>query len=404
MNNSTYFRFSEELSSGSSGQQHSTMTEPDFTNFDDMSSYDVKEENEDHEMEGEEPEFYYEADDEQGCKVEDSFDVQDQANDDRLQKCYTLEDFTPTVRDPRCTIDSNELAYLWPVYVSNFRSTDRGNQVEAAKAYFASKGLYVRWCCRPDEGKFSDFQRTVGIYDMLVYFISERDANRAIEQCHRDVHREYTLNVFPGRVAAYFDPARSVKVWKEGEDIVYSEQFYENNVTMINPKPQISCTVKFDILYGAIEFASREDMTRAMNIQHKFRWARMSEPLQKQRFLERDLTREIRCQLAWYPNALRFNPNDKYVQMLMNGIRPSGYVKKPKPKPGSGKPTEIKGYRKQKQYILKALTEGRTPLCHYKDALSRQVFYSMVRTLKKRLTNAMKKNQDLGERFAKLYS
>nr|XP_019529632.2 uncharacterized protein LOC109401509 [Aedes albopictus] len=401
MNNQTYSRFAEDLSGGSSGQQqHSTMTEPDFTQFEPPTGI-VKRERE--EGDGYESDSYY---DEQGRKVPDTFqDYENSFQSDydysedgnytgeycfeesrrRRGRNYTLDDMTPTVRDPLCSSDS-DVAYLWPVYVSNFRCVERVKLLKSIRTYFYSKGLHVRWHYRPEGGEFNDLQVTIGIYDILVYFVSQYDASLAVKRCHRDVYRGYTMNVFPGRVPLYFDQKRSVLVWKKNRGVAYSEQFFERNLAKVEPKPKISCTVKFDIVRGAIEFATREDMSRAMAGTKRFKWTPAPDTFQKQRFLEKDLLPEIERHLASNPNALRLDLNDKFAQKLCKDIR----------RPREHRPfrnAKWERFGKQKQYILQMLQQGRKPVCPYSDARRKDVFYSMVRKVKKRVAKAAKKEQ-----------
>lgn len=399
MSNPSYLRFSEDLSSGLSGQ-HSTMTEPDFTKMELPGMWNHQEQTE--QGDGYESEEYY---DEQGRKVQQTFyddgnsSLFDEQSDDdmdggdffeetghRRGRNYSREDMTPTVRDPLCG-SKTDLAYLWPVYVSNFRCAESGKLLNSVKSYFVSKGLHARWHYRPVGGPFNDLQQTIGIYDMLVYFVSKYDACLALERCHRDVFRGYTLNVFPGRVPIYFDPDRSVRVWKKSRGVAYSEQFFEKIVQKVVPMPVISCTVKFDIMKGIMEFGSREDMTRAMATPKRFNWEPVSEPFQKQRFLENDLLREMELQLAPNPYALRLDLNDKYAQKLCKDIRPR------KPKKRYYRHDKWERYGKQKRYILKMLSQGRKPKCYFSDDRRRDVFFYIVRRMKKRLASAAKKNK-----------
>lgn len=232
---------------------------------------------------------------------------------------YTMDDMNPTERDQHCASNTN-LACFWPVYVGNFKAAFPDKLGDTAKLYFASRGFHVRWCFHKTDAYYEEFQRKAGIYDMLVYFVSERDAKLAIEQCHRDSFRGYTLNVFPGRHPVYFDPNRSVHAQKMKSGRIFSEHFFEKHVKRFNVV--VDCVVKFDMLNGALEFAKQKDVIVAQKKERMWTYLPVTGKMQKQRFLEQDLIQEIEQFLMRYPDTLETNLTDKYMNMLLQGRRP----------------------------------------------------------------------------------
>lgn len=405
MNNSTYSHFSEELSSRASvEQQHSTMYEPDFTNFQ-LSEMGIKQEPaDDDESEHNKTDVYY---DEDGRRVQDTNYGNGNSHQVPAEKRnnlpaprgsnprkglpvhpgYKWEDMNPIVRDPLCSTDS-DLAYFWPVYVSNFRCANRNDELDSVREYFASKGLHVRWWFRQKGRYFYEFQRVSGIYDMLVYFVSEYDTYLAIRMCHRDSYNGYTLNVFPGRVPVYFEPLRSVEIMKKAKDMVYSEQFYENHVKSVVPQATITSVVKFDTKRGAMEFKRRSDMTSAVEKVNQFRCKPIRVQQQKQRFLEDDLLGEIELQLASNANVLQPNPNDRYLRMLLKGNRPCLKIV---PQPSSTviprkkqpmDPMLRQWLKRQERRIVKSLVQGSEPICN--NNRNKKRFKRLVRKVQNR--------------------
>ncbi|XP_065088545.1 uncharacterized protein LOC135710016 [Ochlerotatus camptorhynchus] len=226
---------------------------------------------------------------------------------------YTMDDMTPIIRDPRCN-SNTDLACFWPVYVGNFKDT-------SVSQYFASRGLYVRWWYHRKDEYYREFQCKAQIFDMLVYFVSERDAKLAIERCHRDTHRGYTLNVFPGREPVYFKEDRSVYAEKMKSGRIFSEQFFEKHAKFIC-KVKVNCVVKFDMKHGALEFERPEDVLKAQKKERMWKYAPITWKLQKQRFLENDVLNQIEAFLVENPDTLKVKRNDKYMKLLLNGFRP----------------------------------------------------------------------------------
>lgn len=253
------------------------------------------------------------------------------------EKQYTMEDMTPTVRDPLCQ-SSTMLACFWPVYVDNFKD----HQISL---YFASHGLHVRWWFRREDEYFKVFQNKAMLYDMLVYFVSERDAKLAVERCHRDTHKGYTLNVFPGREPVYFREDRSVYAKNMKSGRIYSEHFFEKHVKF-TCKVQVNCVVKFDMKYGALEFKSPGFVPQAQRRERMWTYLPVQGKLQKQRYLEQDVLPQIEKFLAENPTTLDIRKTDQYMKKLLSGDRP--YIDKDKKyrvvpyRRGPGKKTQMR--------------------------------------------------------------
>lgn len=226
---------------------------------------------------------------------------------------YTMDDMTPIVRDRLCP-STSELAYFWPVYVGNFKD-------DAVARYFATHGLHVRWFFRRRDPYYTAFQRKAGLYDMLVYFVSERDAELAIERCHRDTHKGYTLNVFPGRLPVYFAQDRSVYAERIKNGHVWSEQFFEKQVRNIC-KVKVSCVVKFNLQQGALEFERPGEVAKAQRKGGMWNFQPVRGYLRKQRFVEQDVLEEIEAILDHNPDTLRVKENDRIMSMLLRGFGP----------------------------------------------------------------------------------
>lgn len=298
---------------------------------------------------------------------------------------YQKAEMSPTRRDPRCP-SGTELAYFWPVYVGNFRCQNRQDEFDSVKKYFAWKGLHVRWWYRKvDDAYYSDFQTKAGLYDMLVYFVSEEDANFAIRNCHRSMFMGYPLNVFPGRQPIYFDPKRSLQAQKMKSGRVYSELFFEKHVKFLQGV-DVTCAVKFDIKSGAMEFASREGMIKARKGERLWNFEPVPHRLRKQRFLEQDLLAQIEAHLLLHPEALQLDPNDKYAKMLLQNKRPHldpnpQYPPVPLRNGPTKRVQKTRLERKTKEEarrISRAVAEGRTPKCYGKTVEAKKRFSKIL--------------------------
>lgn len=308
---------------------------------------------------------------------------------------YTKEDMSPTVRDPRCKSDTL-LACLWPVYVGNFRCENRSDEFDSVREYFAWKGLHVRLWFRNIDEYHRDFQSKAGIYDMLVYFVSERDADYAIRKCHREIYKGYPLNVFPGREPVYFDPSRSLQATRMKSGRIYSELFFEKHVKFIQ-KVTVTCAVKFDTRSGAMEFASTADKAKAQFGERLFKFKPVPHRLRKQRFLEQDILDQIEAYLAYHPNALQMDPNDKYANMLLRNERPNVDPKPKQPvlplRRGPTKQMQQKRLQqkisRERRRIAKAMAEGRKPRCFDRNKPAKQRFKKMVQKMKQGFQNGV---------------
>lgn len=106
-----------------------------------------------------------------------------------LSRAYTQGDLTPVLKDTACNPEWPLAAY-WPVYVANFRATSSAEQTvfKEVSHFFAYNGLLTRMILL---GKhyggeaFQKYQEDSMLFDMLVYFVSKEDADRAIATCHQ---------------------------------------------------------------------------------------------------------------------------------------------------------------------------------------------------------------------------
>lgn len=228
---------------------------------------------------------------------------------------YSMADLNPTVRDPLCKSNIAKLACLWPVYVGNFKDTQ-------VSLYFASRELHVRYWFRREDEYFRDFQLKAKLYDMLVYFVSERDAKLAVKLCHRATYKGYTLNVFPGREPVYFEADRTLCVRNMKSGRKFSEQFFEQRVRKLS-RGEVKCVVKFDTATGAVEFERPEQAAQARRTDNLWTYEPVRGQLQKQRFLEQDVLPQIEKNVAERPNALNVSKKDDNWRKLLSGVRPN---------------------------------------------------------------------------------
>lgn len=249
---------------------------------------------------------------------------------------YTANDLTAVETDDRCP-PNWPLAHLWPVYVGNFRCAALSQFKNAIRQYFASKGLLVRWFFQLDDEYFYNFQTKANLYDALVYFGSKQDAVQALE-CDHSIHNGYTLNVFPGREPVYFPSDRSAMFRKMKSGYVYSEEFFAR--ALMARHGGVRCVVKYDIKNGAAEFYSVAQTQKVFATERQFEPTAVgNQTLQKQRFVENDISAEILKVLAEYPDALQMNENDPIFKKLKSGNLPEP-LRCPGPPPrrhGSGR-------------------------------------------------------------------
>ncbi|XP_058450234.1 uncharacterized protein LOC131429846 [Malaya genurostris] len=245
---------------------------------------------------------------------------------DRLApRTYVDKDFQPTIRDPRCKADW-PLATFWPVYVGNFRLHGKlGKDYNCAHAihkYFALKGIPSFVVFRLKNNFFKEYQQLVGLYDMLVYFCCEKDANRAIQWCHRDLYFGYRLNVYSGRTPVYFN---NYKSWRfehiKTEDKMETEATLEDYFQRFGDVLAVS---KQDLDGVFVQFRTkirfRDDQSTFEN--DRFKGASVEERVQRQRFVEQDVEAEILKEIAEVPQFIRSRPRRSVMVSLMHGVIP----------------------------------------------------------------------------------
>lgn len=229
----------------------------------------------------------------------------------------------PVQKDPSCKPDWILAAY-WPVYVGNFKMEvwEEETWYDQVANYFAYYGLLTRMVVfhrhRPLE-QFRIYQNNCHILDMLVYFTSKEDAERAIATCHGDNYYGYKINVLPGRTPVYFDNPRSVRFieianhypveWRM--EVAFSEQ---EPVDFIGRYPEN------DVI---VEFASIEAMLAAIASQIKWKPTTMEALTMKQRFLEGDAVMDIEWAAQSNPAFMDQKPQPDVLQRLFEGARPN---------------------------------------------------------------------------------
>lgn len=236
---------------------------------------------------------------------------------------YDESDLKPVAVDGRCAADW-PLAHLWPVYVGNFRCADCTQCWNAIRHFFGSKGLLVHWFFQLNDDYYFQFQKKANLYDGLVYFGSEQDAQLAL-QCDHSIHNGYTLNVFPGRDPVYFPPDRSAMFREMRTGYVYSEEFFTR--ALVARHGAVRCVVKFDIKNGAAEFYSVAQAQKVFATERQFKPTPVGYlALQKQRYVESNLLQQIRNALRTNPSALPLTPADSIYRNLNQGNLPKALV------------------------------------------------------------------------------
>lgn len=293
---------------------------------------------------------------------------------------YDERELMPGAVDGRCQ-PGWPLAHLWPVYVGNFRCADYTQCRNAIRYYFGSKGLLVHWFFQLNDDYYFQFQKKANLYDGLVYFGSEQDAQLAL-QCDHTLHNGYTLNVFPGRDPVYFPPDRSAMFRDIRCGYVYSEEFFTR--ALVARHGAVRCVVKFDIKNAAAEFYS---VTQAQNLFAKERQFKPTpvayQALQKQRYVEANLLEQIHNSLRTNPSALPLTPGDSIFRSLNRGVLPqalicTGPARGPAVRGGGPRTNDVRPVRngpskrsmrtklnnklqKMRRQIERAIAEGKQP-------------------------------------------
>ncbi|XP_055640884.1 uncharacterized protein LOC129778171 isoform X2 [Toxorhynchites rutilus septentrionalis] len=240
-------------------------------------------------------------------------------------RTYSDKDFSPTTLDPRCKPDW-PLAAFWPVYVGNFRLYRRHdgdyNCTHAVHKYFASKGIPAFMVFRRKDTFFEEYQKRVGFYDMLVYFCCEKDANRAVQWCHRDRYYGHHLNVCNGRTPDFFPKRKS---WRFEhmivEDKLESETSLEHYLRQYDGVKYVS---KQDLDGVFVQFyrVSRHGFSDAFLDDERFLAIPIDDTVRKQRFIEQDVEDELRKKIAENEKFMRLRPKRHMLESLKHGVIP----------------------------------------------------------------------------------
>ncbi|XP_039446813.1 uncharacterized protein LOC120426161 [Culex pipiens pallens] len=255
-------------------------------------------------------------------------------------RSYSAADLLPTALDSSCE-PSWPLANLWPVYVENFRLNTlnvalRNDQIHN---YFAAKGLLATRIFIHDLPKqpfFVWYQKKAMVLDMLVYFTSQDDADKAIQLCHRDSYYGHYLNVFPGRRPVFHDAERSgqteitfqpqMKIAEHPRLI--SSTYFEENILEALPQ-DISCITRPEKRFVIFEYVQRDRLEATLprlaeEIHRKARF--LTKPRRKQRYLESEMRDHILEQLLGDPLFITAQPKPELLEALLAGGVPAALL------------------------------------------------------------------------------
>lgn len=238
-----------------------------------------------------------------------------------LPRKYSADDLYPTEKDPNC--DSEwQLSPFWPVFVGNFRVEEWKKEAWPTQVsnYFGYKGLLTRMIFFPrnEPGVFADYQKNSLLTDMLVYFTSKEDSERAIATCHQDSYYGFKLNVLPGRIPLYYDNSRSIVFTRVGSEL---PQEY-NIVRVLSKFGSIDFAARFPEEDVLVEFDSTDGMLSALQSQMKWTPKRMTKDTMKQRFVEATVIEEIESEMQLNATFIDMRPNESVLQRLYEGKCP----------------------------------------------------------------------------------
>lgn len=242
----------------------------------------------------------------------------------KAPRTYREKDFRPTEKDPRCKEDW-PLAAFWPVYVSNFRLFHRfdsdTNCLHAVHKYFAAKGLPSFMVFRWKDNFFNEYQKRVGLYDFLVYFCTEKDANRAIQWCNRESYYGHKLNVYNGRTPDLFAKQKSWRLKHlKAEDKLETESNLEQYLRRYGEVRSVS---KQDLDGVFVEFEKTfEDFESLFAEDRRIEATLVEGPVSRQRFVERDVEDEIQKALEAKPKLIKTRPRNFLLKSLKHGVIP----------------------------------------------------------------------------------
>lgn len=239
-----------------------------------------------------------------------------------LSRAYTQGDLTPVLKDTACNPEWPLAAY-WPVYVANFRATSSAEQTvfKEVSHFFAYNGLLTRMILL---GKhyggeaFQKYQEDSMLFDMLVYFVSKEDADRAIATCHQVSYYGYKLTVLPGRIPIYYDEKRSVRIVDVAAPYPQERQIEED----LSKHVPVQFIGRYSNCSVGVEFLSAADMLTAIEGQRRWAPHRMPCDTMKQRFIEGQVTKIIKYTIMATPSFLDMKPGAVVLRWLLEGYRP----------------------------------------------------------------------------------
>ncbi|XP_055613683.1 uncharacterized protein LOC129760124 [Uranotaenia lowii] len=239
---------------------------------------------------------------------------------------HTLQELYPKTPDSGSGKDFLPGAY-WPVYVNGFKveSTDQADWYDQVANYFAHHGLLTRMVYfHLPEGRFSEHQLKYQVMDMLVYFVSQKDAQRAIQVCHRESYYGYKLNVLCGREPQLFDVSRSFVAKDFAADsgqrgCEFPTEFrLEYRLEMFG---NVEYTNRVSLEEIAFQFESREAMINALEKVNQFTPAENKLP-HMQRYLEKDVLESIKQRIQTDPSFMDSMPKPHILQYFLDGVQP----------------------------------------------------------------------------------
>ncbi|XP_062557969.1 uncharacterized protein LOC134222834 [Armigeres subalbatus] len=275
-------------------------------------------------------------------------------------KTYKKEDLYPTEMDLSC-FPAWTLSPYWPVYLSNFRlnSLEESERHLQISTYFASKGLLCRMIFiweNFDKHYFNGYQRKSLLLDMLVYFTSKEDADRAIRCCDKTTYYGHKLNVFPGRIPIYFDPERTI-CFKIGTHAVHLTETIAEHRFRYRGIKGIETVVRKSETELFVEFCDQHAMNKAVMKSPRWIPMRLHGPVQKQRYLEQDCKYEMMFFIQENPSFLDMVPAENILKDMLNGKLPAVLRDwddwtEPKPLPASVLESIENNKRKRKMHLI----------------------------------------------------
>ncbi|XP_065088542.1 uncharacterized protein LOC135710014 [Ochlerotatus camptorhynchus] len=245
---------------------------------------------------------------------------------DRLPRKYAPDDLLSEETDPSCKANWFLAAY-WPVYVGNFKVDKwvEDTWYEQVSNYFAYNGLLTRMIYihhQPNDKAFSKYQRQCMLIDMLVYFTSKADADRAIATCHRDPYFGYKLIVLPGRDPIYFNKERCVRFAALGDSCKFTplETVMENALSRHGP---VTFAGRYPNEIIILEFVSIQAMVAAVASQFRWKPSPLKQEFMKQRFIEEDVKLDIEWAKESNPTFMDMQPKPSVLVHLFEGVRPN---------------------------------------------------------------------------------